>query len=98
MGWRHLLGGGWLADHVLARIASMNSKHTKTLKAIFSNPVNGNSEWSHVEGLRVGLGCRVIAGSGSSVTFGKDGEKVFFHRPTQEKKRFGIECSKRVNF
>lgn len=59
----------------------MNSKHAKTLKAIFSNPVNGNLEWSLIEGLLVGLGCRAIEGSGSSVAFEKGGEKVFFHRP-----------------
>ena len=66
---------------MLAKIASMNSRHTKTLEAIFSNPVNGNLEWSRIEGLLVGLGCRAIEGSGSSVTFEKEGEKVFFHRP-----------------
>ena len=59
----------------------MNSKHAKTLAAIFANPVNGNLEWSRIEGLLVGLGCQVFHGSGSSVTFEKDGEKVFFHRP-----------------
>lgn len=66
---------------MLAIIASMNSKQLKTLHAIFSNPVNGNLEWSRIEGLLLGLGCQVIEGSGSSVTFEKDGEKVFFHRP-----------------
>lgn len=59
----------------------MNSKHLKTLAAIFANPLNGNLEWSRIEGLLVGLGCQVIEGSGSSVTFEKNGEKVFFHRP-----------------
>ncbi|WP_301020956.1 type II toxin-antitoxin system HicA family toxin [Rhodoferax sp.] len=59
----------------------MNSKHKKTLMAIFSHPLNGNLEWSRIESLLVGLGCQVIEGSGSSVTFEKDGEKVFFHRP-----------------
>lgn len=65
----------------LAILASMNSKHEKTLTTIFSNPVNGNLEWSRIESLLLGLGCRVVEGSGSSVTFEKDGEKVFFHRP-----------------
>ncbi|NCN97048.1 MAG: type II toxin-antitoxin system HicA family toxin [Rhodoferax sp.] len=44
-------------------------------------PVNGNLEWSRIEGVLVALGCQVIEGSGSSVTFEKNGEKVFFHRP-----------------
>ncbi len=64
-----------------AILASMNSKHAKTLEALFADPLNGNLEWSRSEGLLVGLGCRVIEGSGSSVTFEKGGEKVFFHRP-----------------
>ena len=62
-------------------IDSMNSKHTKTLKAVIANPVNGILDWSRIESLRVGLGCQVVEGSGSSVTFEKNGEKVFFHRP-----------------
>ena len=70
---------------MLAIIASMNSRHLKTLHAIFSNPLNGNLEWSRIEGMLVALGCQVIEGSGSSVTFEKNGEKVFFHRPHPEK-------------
>ena len=70
---------------MLTIIASMNSRHLKTLHAIFSNPLNGNLEWSRIEGMLVALGCQVIEGSGSSVTFEKNGEKVFFHRPHPEK-------------
>ena len=35
--------------------------------------------------LLVAVGCRVIEGSGSSVTFEKNGMKVFFHRPHPQK-------------
>jgi hypothetical protein len=63
----------------------MNSKHKKTLEAIFSNPVNGNLEWARIEALLVSVGCRVIEGSGSSVTFEKDGLRAYFHRPHPEK-------------
>ncbi|MDE2255062.1 MAG: type II toxin-antitoxin system HicA family toxin [Betaproteobacteria bacterium] len=63
----------------------MNSKHKKTLEAIFSNPVNGNLEWARIEALLVAAGCRVIEGSGSSVTFEKDGLRAYFHRPHPEK-------------
>ncbi|CDW94984.1 MULTISPECIES: type II toxin-antitoxin system HicA family toxin [unclassified Thiomonas] len=63
----------------------MNSKHKKTLEAIFSNPVNGNLEWARIEALLVATGCRVIEGSGSSVTFEKDGLRAYFHRPHPEK-------------
>ncbi len=59
----------------------MNSKHLKTLQAIFSDPVNGGLEWAKIEALLLALGCTVIEGSGSSVTFEKDGKRAHFHRP-----------------
>ncbi len=59
----------------------MKGKHKKTVAAIFSDPVNGNMEWSRIEALLVALGCRVIEGDGSSVTFEKDGIRAYFHRP-----------------
>ena len=63
----------------------MNKTHQKTLKAIYESPVNGNIEWSRIESLLVAVGCKVIEGSGSSVTFEKNGMKVFFHRPHPQK-------------
>lgn len=59
----------------------MNSKHRKTLEAIFSDPVNGALEWARIEALLVALGCQVLEGSGSSVTFEKGGKRAHFHRP-----------------
>ena len=55
------------------------------MEAIFSNPVNGNMEWSKIKALLVALDCRVIEGTGSSVTFEKDGIRGYFHRPHPEK-------------
>ncbi len=63
----------------------MKTKHKKTLKVIFSDPVNGGVEWRHIEALLVALGCRVIEGSGSSVTFEKNGIRAYFHRPHPSK-------------
>lgn len=63
----------------------MNSKHTKTLEIIFNDPINGNIEWSRIESLLASIGCQVIEGSGSSVTFEKDGKKAYFHRPHPQK-------------
>ena len=63
----------------------MNSKQQKTLESIFANPVNGNLEWARIEALLVAAGCRVIEGSGSSVTFEKDGLRAYFHRPHPQK-------------
>jgi hypothetical protein len=59
----------------------MKGKHQKTVTAIFGDPVNGNMEWTRIEALLVALGCRVIEGDGSSVTFEKDGIRAYFHRP-----------------
>jgi hypothetical protein len=64
---------------------NMKAKHRKTLAAIFSNPANGNMDWSKIEALLVTLGCRMIEGTGSSVTFEKDGIRGYFHRPHPEK-------------
>lgn len=59
----------------------MNSKNRKTLKTIFTDPVNGNVEWRDIEALLVAVGCRIVEGKGSSVTFEKDGVRATFHRP-----------------
>ena len=59
----------------------MNSKNRKTLKAIFTDPINGNVEWRDIEALLVSVGCRTVEGKGSSITFEKDGVRATFHRP-----------------
>jgi len=63
----------------------MQAKHKKTLLGIFTNPVNGNIEWSKIESLLVTLGCRKIEEAGSSITFEKDGIRAYFHRPHPSK-------------
>ena len=63
----------------------MKAKHRKTLTAVFSNPINGNIEWAKVEALLVALGCRIIEGAGSSVTFERNGIRAYFHRPHPDK-------------
>lgn len=74
----------------------MNSKHRKTLAAIFKDPVPGTLEWSAVEGLLVAVGCRIIEGNGSRVRFEKDGEVETFHRPHPEKeaKRYQVRAAR----
>ncbi len=59
----------------------MKRKHQTTVTAIFCDPDNGNMEWTRIEALLVALGCRVIEGDGSSVTFEKDSIRAYFHRP-----------------
>lgn len=71
----------------------MKAKHRRTLAAIFASPANGNMEWSSIEALLVALGCRVIEGAGSSVTFERDGVRAYFHRPhpTREALRYRVK-------
>jgi hypothetical protein len=59
----------------------MNNKQHKTLSAIFADPINGNIEWRRIESLLVGLGCQVIEGSGSRITFILNDQRADFHRP-----------------
>ena len=59
----------------------VNTKHRKTLDALMADPVNGNIEWMRIESLLLALGCRVIEGPGSSVTFEHQGRKANFYRP-----------------
>lgn len=70
----------------------MNSKHRKTLAAVFSDPVSGTLEWAAIESLLVAVGCKVVEGSGSRVRFEKDGKIASFHRPHPEKeaKRYQV--------
>ena len=70
----------------------MNSKHRKTLAAVFAEPVSGTVAWSDVEALLLAAGARLIEGRGSRVRFEKDGEVATFHRPhpAKEAKRYQV--------
>lgn len=59
----------------------MNGTHRKTFEKLFATPVNGNIEWSRIESLLQAVGCRVVEGPGSSVTFEFGGRKMTLHRP-----------------
>lgn len=62
-------------------LAPMNSKHEKSLAAVFHDPVSGTIEWAAVESLLLATGARLIEGRGSRVRFEKDGEVATFYRP-----------------
>jgi HicA toxin of bacterial toxin-antitoxin, len=72
---------------VIARITisaimiQVNNKHRRTLEAVWTDPVNGNIKWLRIELLLIALGCRVVEGPGSSVTFEWQGRRATFHRP-----------------
>lgn len=77
---------------VIALYDNMNNKQSKTLQAIFTDPVSGSVAWNDVESLLVSCGCKVLEGKGSAVKFAKDGVIASFHRPHPDKnaKRYQI--------
>ena len=63
----------------------VNVTHRKTLEKVLADPVNGNIEWARIESLLKAVGCRVVEGAGSSVTFEFNGRKMTLHRPHPNK-------------
>jgi HicA toxin of bacterial toxin-antitoxin, len=70
----------------------MNSKHRRTLAAVFADPVPASIEWAAIEGLLIAVGCAVIEGSGWRVRFVRGDAIVTFHRPhpAKEAKRYQV--------
>jgi hypothetical protein len=70
----------------------MNSKHRRTLNAVFANPVSATIVWSEIERLLVAVGCEVVEGAGSKVRFECRGIVATFHRPHphKEAKRYQV--------
>jgi hypothetical protein len=64
-----------------ASISAVNGTHRKTLQKLLAEPVNGTIEWSRVESLLRAVGCKIVEGAGSSVTFEFSGRKMTLHRP-----------------
>ena len=63
----------------------MDSKHLKTLEAIFEKPVRSNIFWRDVEALLIALGAEVSEGRGSRVRVALHGVRAVFHRPHPRK-------------
>jgi len=59
----------------------MNSKHRRTLQAIFAKPVRSDVRWSEVETLLVALGAVLSEGRGSRVRVQLGQADAVFHRP-----------------
>jgi hypothetical protein len=51
------------------------------MEAVWTDPINGNIEWARIESMLIALGCRMVEGSGSSITFEWQGRRATFHRP-----------------
>ena len=63
----------------------MNSKHKKTLKAVFGTPPPKGMPWADLEALLIAVGATVAEGDGSRVKFDLNGQTVAFHRPHKPK-------------
>lgn len=76
----------------------MNSKHRKTLDAIFAKPTPTTLEWAAVEKLLIAVGCQVIEGRGSRVRFVMGSRITTFHRPhpVKEAKPYQVEQAREL--
>lgn len=63
----------------------MNSKHRKTLAAVFAAPPSARLAWVDIESLLIAAGARVVEGRGSRVRFVAGTLVATFHRPHPEK-------------
>ncbi|MEZ4525683.1 MAG: type II toxin-antitoxin system HicA family toxin [Desulfobacterales bacterium] len=63
----------------------MNSKHRKTLKAIFENPVRANIPWRDIESMLLSLGALIEEAEGSRVGILLNDVAAVFHRPHPQK-------------
>ena len=63
----------------------MNSRHRKTLQAVFENPVRANILWADIESMLVAFGTEISEGRGSRVRLALNGVKAVFHRPHPRK-------------
>lgn len=71
----------------------MNTKHTKTLLAIFAKPTRSSIIFKEIESLLIALGAELKEGDGSRIKFFLEGHEWHAHRPhpTKEAKRYQVE-------
>jgi len=63
----------------------VDSKHRKTLQAIFEKPERANIAWRDIEALFIALGADVSEGSGARVRVALKKVRAVFHRPHPRK-------------
>ncbi len=63
----------------------LSSKHQKTLRTVFEDPVRSDIEWAGIEQLLLALGAEVSEGRGSRVRVYLKGVRAVFHRPHPQK-------------
>ena len=71
----------------------MNTRHRKTLQAIFARPTSGTLVFAHIEALVIALGGAVKEREGSRVKITLQNEAWHCHRPHpgKEAKRYQVE-------
>jgi hypothetical protein len=76
--------------NLLAYIASVNSKHKRTLLAIFEQPTPTSIAWADIESMLMAIGCIGKEGAGSRVRFTYGQTVLAVHRPhpRKEAKRY----------
>ncbi len=62
-----------------------NSKHLKTLHAVYALPTVKTLDWKDLEALFIALGAEVMEGDGSRVKFVLNGKVARYHRPHKPK-------------
>jgi len=63
----------------------VDSKHRKTLEAIFEKPERANIAWRDIEALFAALDADVSDGSGSRIRVALNNVRAVFHRPHPRK-------------
>lgn len=63
----------------------MDSKHHKTLEAVFEKPERANIAWKDIEVLFIALGADITEGNGSRVRVALKDVRAVFHRPHPRK-------------
>ena len=63
----------------------MGTKHQRTLKAVFDEPVRSNIAWRDIESMLNAAGAELTEGDGSRVRIALNGVRAVFHRPHPQK-------------
>ena len=63
----------------------MKTKHKKTLKSVFEDPVKANIAWKDIEMMLKACGAELSEGQGSRVRIFLNGVRAVFHRPHPQK-------------
>jgi len=76
----------------------VDSKHRKTLEAIFEKPERANIAWRDIEALFIALGAEVTEGSGSRVRVALNNVRAVFHRshPRKEANKATVKSVRRL--